>query len=100
MQITKLYFKDKKFIESVEKEIEGAAAIIQINDKEKETILSFTRGTSLVEKMMARRQAGNIYRSGFLLKSGELIGKGFKIKEKEEEYPGEGTYRPPGPIKL
>ena len=94
MQIKKLYFKDKKFIESIGKEIEGADAILEVNDQAKEAILTFTRGASIVGKSMAQRQAENLSRSGFILKSGERIAKGCRIIVRQSGNQEERTFQP------
>ena len=99
MHVIKLYFKDKNFIESVGKEIEGADAILQINEEEKEALLIFTRGASLIGKRMAQRQAENICRSGYILKSGERIAKGCRILVQQQDYQGERIFSPRSPLR-
>ena len=93
MQIKKLYFKDDKYIESIQKEIKGADAILEINDKTKEAILSFTRGSGLIAKRKAQREAENICRSGFVLNSRERVAKGYRLIVKSQDYQGEQIFR-------
>lgn len=52
---------------------------VELEKTTKQVRLVLSRGTSLIERRTAMRQAESIARTGFLLSNGERIGRGWKL---------------------
>ena len=57
---------------------------VELEKSTKQVRLVLSRGTSLIERRTAMRQAESIARSGFLLSNGERIGRGWKLTIDED----------------
>lgn len=58
---------------------------VELERTTKQVRLVLSRGTGLIERRTAMRQAESIARSGFLLSNGERIGRGWKLVIDEED---------------
>jgi hypothetical protein len=88
-----LEFDGGNFVESKK----GAAGIrCELDPGTKKVRVVLPQGTNLIERRVALRQADTIARSGFLLPSGERVGRGWElvIDEKGSALPERVTVSP------
>jgi hypothetical protein len=71
-----LKFENGTYIEG-EKSASGIRC--ELDKATKKVTIFLPRGTGLIERRTALRQADTIARSGFLLKTGERIGQGYEL---------------------
>ena len=80
MKTTRLFYKNKEFVEKKNIELfEKELASLEINQDTKEAILSFSFEIGLVDKKIAERIAESICKTGFLLENGDRIGIGSEL---------------------
>jgi hypothetical protein len=74
----------------------GAGIRCELDPGTKKVRLILPQGTNLVERRVALRQADTIARSGFLLSSGERVGRGWElvVDEKGSALPERVTVSP------
>ena len=83
MPVRNLIFRDQSFIEMKEDRNKEKNTVLEINTELKEAKLTFSKESSLIDQRTAQRQAESICKVGFLLKTGERIGKGSALDLKE-----------------
>jgi hypothetical protein len=79
--VIKLVFQNREFVES---SATDTGIFVELERTTKQVRLVLSRGTSLIARRTAMRQAESIARSGFLLANGERIGRGWKLVIDEE----------------
>jgi hypothetical protein len=78
--ILKIYFKETAFIEEKNFNIFGSEdAFLEIKPNKREAQLTYKPECNFVIKKIIERQAQSICKSGFLLESGERIGRGYTL---------------------
>ena len=80
MTLTKLFYRDEEFIETLETGMTGEKAVLELDDYKKTATLLFVPTASMVDKKIAQRQAQSICRIGYVLKSGIRIAVGYRFE--------------------
>lgn len=88
-----LEYQDGEFVEANQ----GASGIkCELDKTQKKVKVVLPQGTNLIERRTALRLADTIARSGYMLSSGERVGRGYElvIKEKGSAIPDRLTISP------
>lgn len=79
MTVTKLYYVDQEFTDTLEEGMTGESAVLELDDYKKTAKLLFVPTASMVDRKMAQRNAQSICRIGYVLKSGVRIAVGYDL---------------------
>ena len=93
MTVTLSFESDTKTFIEGNKSGEKVLAHLEIDDVQSKAKLTFTPDAGLIIRRTASRQAENVTKSGFLLKSGERVGIGMELEVVEGDKLSEAHLR-------